>query len=52
MVYPQKMDIINKIYAMPVAKTQLTKMRETEKSPTWKLIDFAVWLCYTECAIR
>ncbi|HBI62752.1 MAG TPA: hypothetical protein DDY31_16355 [Lachnospiraceae bacterium] len=32
MVYPPKMDIINKIYAMPVAKTQLTKMRETEQS--------------------
>lgn len=26
------MDIINKIYAMPVAKTQLTKMREIEQS--------------------
>ena len=39
MVYPPKMDIINKIYAMPIAKTQLTKMRETEQSKLRTVID-------------
>lgn len=27
-----EMDIINKIYAMPITKTKLMKMRETEQS--------------------
>lgn len=32
MVYPKEMDIFNKIYAMPIAKTLLTQMRFTEQS--------------------
>lgn len=39
MIYPEKMDIINKIYTMPVAKTTLTQVRFTEQSKLKPVID-------------
>lgn len=41
MVYPKEMDIINKIYAMPVAKTLLTQRRITELSKLRTVTDDA-----------
>lgn len=39
MVYPDEMDIFNKIYAMPIAKTLLTQARDTERSRPRPIID-------------
>lgn len=39
MVYPQEMDIFNKIYAMPTAETLLTQERLTDKSKLRPVID-------------
>lgn len=39
MVYPEEMDIYNKIYAMPIAKTLLTQQRETEQSKLRNVTD-------------
>lgn len=39
MVYPKDMDIFNRIYAMPTAKTYLTQERFTENSKLQPVID-------------
>ncbi len=39
MIYPEKMEIINKIYSMPVAKTILGQVRFTEQSKFRPVID-------------
>lgn len=39
MVYPEDMDIINKIYAVPVVKTTLTMERESERSKPHPVVD-------------
>lgn len=39
MVYPKEMDIYNKIYAMPIARTLLTQERFTERSKIRPVID-------------
>lgn len=39
MVYPKEMDIYNKIYAMPIARTLLTQQRETEQSKLRNVTD-------------
>lgn len=41
MVYPEDMDIFNRIYAMPTAKTTLTQERFTENSKLQPVIDCA-----------
>ena len=39
MIYPEEMDVINRIYSMPVAKTTLTQVRFTEQSKFRPVID-------------
>lgn len=39
MVYPNEMDIYNRIYAMPIAKTLLKKYRFSERSKVQNVID-------------